>query len=197
MADDLISRQVAIDAMENVDWYHINKDGRLIHGANSEKDEPLYKAEDIYNVLEQLPSAEPNLFNNNILRHPQCTSRTKLGNCDPVGGFCTSVPKEMCDAQEHEKYIDADLISRKAAIDVVEESRRLNHHQDGKTSCAHEYEHRHFLKILRDLPHAQPEIIRCKECAYASKDDYTHCPYVTWWNSKDDFCSKGKRRTDE
>ena len=58
MADDLISRQVAIDAMENVDWYHINKDGRLIHGANSEKDEPLYKAEDIYNVLEQLPSAE-------------------------------------------------------------------------------------------------------------------------------------------
>ena len=147
--------------------------------------------------IDVAPTIEPDLFNNNILRHPQCTSRTKLGNCDPVGGFCTSVPKEMCDAQEHEKYIDADLISRKAAIDVVEESRRLNHHQDGKTACAHEYEHRHFLKILRDLPHAQPEIIRCKECAYASKDDYTHCPYVTWWNSKDDFCSKGKRRTDE
>ena len=40
-------------------------------------------------------------------------------------------------------------------------------------------------------------LIRCRECVYASKDEYTHCPYVTWWNSKDDFCSKGKRRTDE
>jgi hypothetical protein len=52
-----------------------------------------------------------------------------------------------------------DLISRQEAIDVVEESRRLNHHQDGKAACAHEYEHRHFLKILRDLPPAQPEPI--------------------------------------
>lgn len=50
-----------------------------------------------------------------------------------------------------------DLIDRQAAIDAVEESRRLNHHQDGKAACAHEYEHRHFLKILRDLPSAQPE----------------------------------------
>lgn len=51
----------------------------------------------------------------------------------------------------------SDLISRQAAIDAVEESRRLNHHQDGKAACAHEYEHRHFLKILKDLPSAQPD----------------------------------------
>ena len=51
----------------------------------------------------------------------------------------------------------SDYISRQAAIEAVEESRRLNHHQDGKAACAHEYEHRHFLKILRDLPSAQPE----------------------------------------
>lgn len=51
-----------------------------------------------------------------------------------------------------------DLISRQDAIDAVEESRRLNHHQDGKAARAHEYEHRHFLKILRDLPSAKPEI---------------------------------------
>ena len=179
MADDLISRQVAIDAMENVDWYHINKDGRLIHGANSEKDEPLYKAEDIYNVLEQLPSAESNLFNNNILRHPQCTSRTKLGNCDPVGGFCTSVPKEMCDAQEHEKYIDADLISRQAAIDA----------------CIRVREYRAYDEIeeIKALPSAQPEIIHCKDCLHFF-DDLFRCDKVTWYNGKDDFCSKAKRR---
>lgn len=50
-----------------------------------------------------------------------------------------------------------DTISRQAAIDAVEESRRLNHHQDGKEACAHEYEHRHFLKILMELPSAQPD----------------------------------------
>ena len=59
-----------------------------------------------------------------------------------------------------------DLISRQAAIDEVEESRRLNHHQDWKAACAHEYEHRHFLKLLRDLPSAQPEIIHCCDCIY-------------------------------
>ena len=50
-----------------------------------------------------------------------------------------------------------DLISRQAAIDAVEESRRLNHHQDGKEACAHEYEHRHLLKILMELPSIQSE----------------------------------------
>ena len=50
-----------------------------------------------------------------------------------------------------------DLVSRQVAIDAVEESRRLNHHQDGKEACAHEYEHRHFLKILRNMPSAQPK----------------------------------------
>jgi hypothetical protein len=50
-----------------------------------------------------------------------------------------------------------DLISRQEAIDVVEKSRRLNHHQDGKVASNHEYEHRHFLKILRDLPPAYPK----------------------------------------
>ena len=53
-----------------------------------------------------------------------------------------------------------DLISRQTAIEAVEESRRLNHHQDGKEACAHEYEHRHFLKLLRDLPSAQPKELK-------------------------------------
>ena len=50
-----------------------------------------------------------------------------------------------------------DLISRQMVIDAVEESRRFNHHKDGKEACCHEYEHRHFLKILHELPPVQPE----------------------------------------
>lgn len=59
MANDTISRKATIDAMEDVDWYHINKDGQLTHGANSEEDEPLYKAEDVYKVLNDMPTAQP------------------------------------------------------------------------------------------------------------------------------------------
>ena len=68
-----------------------------------------------------------------------------------------------------------DLISRRAAIDDVEESRRLNHHQGGKEACAHEYEHRHFLKILMELPSAQPEPKKGKwierECGTEEKEE--------------------------
>lgn len=55
-----------------------------------------------------------------------------------------------------------DLIDRQMAIDAVEESRRLNHHQNAKEACCHEYEHRHFLKILMDLQPAQ-QWIPCSE----------------------------------
>ena len=58
ITSDTISRQDTIEAMEGVDWYHIDSNGRLVHGANSKKDEPLYKVEDVYKVLEQMPSAQ-------------------------------------------------------------------------------------------------------------------------------------------
>jgi hypothetical protein len=34
---------------------------------------------------------------NNITRHPQCHMRTSLGNCDPIGGFCTSINESVCE----------------------------------------------------------------------------------------------------
>ena len=57
--DDFISRKATIDAMEDTDWYHINKDGQLTHGANSDDYEPLYKAKDVYAVLNTMSSAHP------------------------------------------------------------------------------------------------------------------------------------------
>lgn len=47
---------------------------------------------------------------NNIDRHPECYMRTVLGNCDPIGGFCTSVNKSICEAlhkvsRPHGKWI--------------------------------------------------------------------------------------------
>ena len=80
-----------------------------------------------------------------------------------------------------------DCISRKAAIEAVGSMLRRKFGIGGDLAEI----------TLAELPSAQPEIVRCKECVYGSKDDYTHCPYVEWWNGKNDFCSKGKRRSDE
>ena len=83
------------------------------------------------------------------------------------------------------------FISIQEALDAVEESRRLNHHKDAKEACAHEYEHRHFLKILMDIEpadvvpvrHARwenysPITIKCSQCGHVIHDwRYSECKY--------------------
>lgn len=62
MYNDLISRQAAIDAIENTDWYHQNKNKDMVHGANSSEHQAWYKAEDVYKALKNVPSAQPEQF---------------------------------------------------------------------------------------------------------------------------------------
>ena len=54
---DLISRQAAVEAIENTDWYHL-RDGVMVRGANSKEHQAWYKEQDVYKTLEQLPSAQ-------------------------------------------------------------------------------------------------------------------------------------------
>ena len=57
--DDTISRAAVVDAIEGVDWYHINKNGEMVHGANDNDHQAWYKAEDIYKAVESVPPAQP------------------------------------------------------------------------------------------------------------------------------------------
>lgn len=41
-----------IDVIEQVSWYHIGDDGKLVKGANSALHTPLFKAEDVFRALE-------------------------------------------------------------------------------------------------------------------------------------------------
>lgn len=54
---DMISRQAAIEAVGATDWYSQNKNKDMVQGASSTK-EAWYKAQDVYNVLKDLPSAQ-------------------------------------------------------------------------------------------------------------------------------------------
>ena len=57
MSEDLIRRSDAIEAIELVDWYHQNRNKDIVSGANSREHQAWYKAEDIYEALEAVPSA--------------------------------------------------------------------------------------------------------------------------------------------
>ena len=56
--NDTISRAAVVDAIEGVDWYHINKNGEMVHGANDNDHQAWYKAEDIYKAVESVPPAQ-------------------------------------------------------------------------------------------------------------------------------------------
>lgn len=60
---DQIERQAAIDAIENTDWYHQNANGDMVSGASNEH-EAWYKADDVHNALESVPSAQPERMTN-------------------------------------------------------------------------------------------------------------------------------------
>ena len=63
-----------------------------------------------------------------------------------------------------------DLISRHAAIDVLEERRQAN----GYSNVALVSELNRSIGYLMDLPSAQPEIIRCKDCRWWDKYNEKH-----------------------
>ena len=56
----LIDADELLESIEETTWYHVFK-GKLVQGANGETDIPLYKASDIYSVLDAAPTvdAEP------------------------------------------------------------------------------------------------------------------------------------------
>ncbi len=85
-------------------------------------------------------------------------------------------------------------------MDVIDWARNIPVHDlsDGRGLCRVIFAE-DFLNALKDLPSAQPEIIRCKECKEGtySSDCTIICKYLNNAFSPDDYCSYGERRTDE
>ena len=83
----------------------------------------------------------------------------------------------------------SDAISRQAAIDLLKQMRK-----DGDMIP---WEGKDVFARIRKLPPAQPDIIRCRNCKFASGDSricmkFGHSPI-----GELDFCAWAERRTDE
>lgn len=70
-----------IDKVEETTWYHINKNGELVMGANSETDIPLYKHSDITRVLSEAPEAD-------VVEVVRCKECIHLRIKDLCFGYC-------------------------------------------------------------------------------------------------------------
>lgn len=106
-----------------------------------------------------------------------------------------------------------DLISRAEAIELKPEFLNPNVNRETKEQTAIDRAYArgwnscntHWIKeIIEDLPSAQPEIIRCKDCKYITEhyDTDGNVPYWTCseWDSGTDydgFCHYAERRTDD
>ena len=87
-----------------------------------------------------------------------------------------------------------DLISRQAAIDALVDENIIDHMDTVYDSELHRCK-RAIVRILSQLPSAQPEIVRCKDCI---KRDYCRTTNI-WAVPPDDdwYCGDAERRTDE
>ena len=88
--------------------------------------------------------------------------------------------------------VGTDCISRQAAIDALGEL------VTGTTESGHTWMYTDdVFKAIEQLPSAQPDIIRCRNCKFASGDSricmkFGHSPI-----GELDFCAWAERRTDE
>ena len=105
---DTVSRQAAIDAIDCVDWYHQNKNGEMVHGANSKEHQAWYKSQDIYTAIEQLPSVQPERKKGHWIRHPE--------QKNIYGGKCVECSE--CGEKYVVQYIEDEKFCRNCGADM-------------------------------------------------------------------------------
>lgn len=75
---DLIDRQATIDAIDEVTWYHQNKNGEMVAGAGAEH-EAWYKADNVFEALDKVPTAAQWIPCSERRAEPNCLACDKFG----------------------------------------------------------------------------------------------------------------------
>lgn len=91
----------------------------------------------------------------------------------------------------------SDLIDRQAAIDAIEEyADRLQmvNWKENPGVPYKAYTLNWCINTIRDLPAAQPEVIRCKDCKYKQG---SVCEYSAVYVHSNGFCNWGTRKGEE
>lgn len=104
----------------------------------------------------------------------------------------------------------SDLIDRQKAIDAMwkalyeyEDKMEKQFIESDDLDVEEWIQHRIFVqnmsdidrKVILDLPSAEPEIIRCKDCKWW-KSSWKYCRYIHFDTDKEFYCAVGERRPD-
>lgn len=100
---DVIYRDDAINEVRFNTFNTLNADERemVINRIPSVDVVPKHDVEIIIDEITKRTSSAEAIHGdgrNNMKRYPNCHMRTSLGNCDVIGGFCTSINAPICDA---------------------------------------------------------------------------------------------------
>lgn len=87
-----------------------------------------------------------------------------------------------------------DLISRQAAIDAVGNA-------FDRETILYSFVRKIAISALRNMPSAQPEIVRCKDCKYYTSmipnKNTGICSLASRHLGDDGFCSEGEKKDDD
>ena len=88
-----------------------------------------------------------------------------------------------------------DLINRQYVVDALDEI-------ESEVADGYGFQYEKWRKYFTDLPSAQPEIVRCKDCKYGEQDEVGRwfCRSLGCQIGDEDgsgFCADAERRTDE
>ena len=91
--------------------------------------------------------------------------------------------------------MDDDMIYRQAAINALE--RKKDKNAKGDVGGFYNTIIQNDIDAIMQLPSAQPEIIRCRDCAWHNIKINQCNRQICAVMYEDDFCSHAERRTDD
>ena len=169
MSKKIIYAEDAIDAV------HAEFDECLVWDESGQ-----YTADEVERILTEVPSAQPE-------RCEDCVnfSKTRL-----------LIPQPEKRTEERTETHSCDLIDRKMAIDALGDM--VMNWTDSEYELGQLNQWKEDRKAIIDMPSAQPEIIRCRDCKHMQEDKIFH---QCWCNGNevkpDHFCGYAERKEKE
>ena len=204
----MISRQAAIDALHT--WFRDGFD-----------EDKWWNSTHVLAAIEGIPSAQQGYKWETCFECPLshgcpkikgCTNEQAIEYASQIPNDCPLSTQSDHNADIGKKAEKEDCISRQAAIDALwkalyeyEDKTEKQFQESEDLDVGDWIEHRIFVQNMSDidrqtilnLPSAQPEIIRCKDCKHADfggqSDGRLYCMWNECYMHEDDYCSNAER----
>ena len=197
----------AIEALTKEAWKEEHPVSPLLQSSKQDADDTISRKQAIDAILAVTGNSSVRELYEHVQEHG--LSDMWSGGVNAAIDIIIAVPPVQPEKRTEERTEThaCDLIDRQAAIDAVKKNTfRLTFAEEqnceGHVAWSAEAVYSDVMEgALLELPSAQPEIIRCKDCKYNSNTcgNYVNCDIIPqmFGRTVDNFCSMAERRTDD